>query len=267
MLFRARSHGSASCCAGRFERLIVHSQTVADLAASRGCAPEKICRIPFGADFPETRVDPAANPKADSPFTAADSPTILCVAAMIHHKGQHDLIRAAATLKEKYPRLKLVLIGGRRDHHYEEFLRNLITSENLADNVTLAVKAPDSVLAAAWTDADVYVQPSHEEGFCFAFLEGLMAIPKAIGTTAGAMPEMIGQDPFATLIKPGDPRMIADALENLLAKPLPPGELDRRRRRLRIAFAWDTYGSEHRKLYARLTATPLAPVPSPSGRA
>jgi glycosyltransferase involved in cell wall biosynthesis len=250
---------------GGFHSMIVHSQTVKKRALAGGCPQEKIKVISLGADLPAEH-DAAADAggvggaaaTGSSPFSLADSPKLLCVAGMIHHKGQHDLVRAARILSPKFPKLKVALLGARRSDHYAAYLEELVRKLKLENTVRFAHRAPDPVLAAAWADADLYVQPSHEEGFCFSFLEGLMAVPRAIGTSTGAMAEMAGNDPLVRIVRPGSPNILADAAGALLALPAGQSQLAERRERLCRAFSWDRYVADHVDLYRLAAAGAIA---------
>jgi glycosyltransferase involved in cell wall biosynthesis len=247
--------------ARRFQTLIVHSQTVRRRALAAGCAADAIRVINLGADLPAERAAAAATDSdsevaasSQSPFDPNDSPRLLCVAGMIHHKGQHDLVRAAPLLLPTFPKLKIVLLGARRSDRYAAYLQGLVRDLNLSNTVSFAHRAPDAVLAAAWADADLYVQPSHEEGFCFSFLEGMMAVPRAIGTATGAMAEMAAGDPLARIVAPRRPAALAEAARQLLELPAMPQQLAERRDRLCRAFSWDQYVANHADLYRNAVA-------------
>ncbi|HTP01099.1 MAG TPA: glycosyltransferase family 4 protein, partial [Anaerolineales bacterium] len=63
--------------------------------------------------------------------------------------------------------------------------------------------------------SDVLVVPSYWEGFGIAYLEGMAFGLPAIGTTAGAIPQMISHGVNGFLISPGDSAALADLLQRL----------------------------------------------------
>jgi glycosyltransferase involved in cell wall biosynthesis len=63
----------------------------------------------------------------------------------------------------------------------------------------------------------VVVLPSFYEGFGIAYLEGMAFGAPAIGTTAGAIPQMIEQGVNGYMIAPGDSAALADYLTSLIS--------------------------------------------------
>lgn len=63
---------------------------------------------------------------------------------------------------------------------------------------------------------DVHVLPSFHEGFGIAYLEGMAFGVPAIGTTAGAIPQLISHGVNGYMIAPGDATALADALRTLM---------------------------------------------------
>ncbi len=71
------------------------------------------------------------------------------------------------------------------------------------------------LLAALLSGSDVLVLPSFYEGFGIAYLEGMAFGLPAIGTTAGAIPDMIDEGVNGYLIAPGDSAGLAAILTQL----------------------------------------------------
>ena len=70
-------------------------------------------------------------------------------------------------------------------------------------------------LAALLKNSDALALPSFWEGFGIAYLEGMAFGLPAIGTTAGAIPQMIKHGSNGYLIAPGDSLMLADLIKEL----------------------------------------------------
>jgi len=62
---------------------------------------------------------------------------------------------------------------------------------------------------------DIYVQPSHQEGFCMAMLEAISCGRPVVGTRVGAIPEMIDGSGAGVLISPNQPEELSQAIIRL----------------------------------------------------
>lgn len=230
-----------------FHTCICHSRTVATRLAKVGCPTGKICQIPFGSELPAAALQ--ADPSQESPFPADASPKILTIAGLAHHKGQLDGIRMAGRLLGDFPKLSYQLIGMARDKKYRAYLQREIQNLGLANNVRILNAVSEQAKFAALQAADLYVQPSHEEGFCIAFLEAAMLVPKLIGTDTGAIAEMAEGDPAARVVKPTSSAGLASAAGELLRQEVIPGALEKRRADLSQRYSWEAYLDAHMKLY------------------
>jgi glycosyltransferase involved in cell wall biosynthesis len=231
----------------RFHTAICHSRTVAARLKEVGCPAGKVAEIPFGSELPAEALQ--ADPAHPSPFPQDSWPKILTVAGLAHHKGQLDGVRMAGRLLADFPKLSYLLIGMTRDKKYRAFVEREIHRLNLSQNVTILTAAPDPVKFAALRGADLYVQPSHEEGFCIAFLEGAMLVPRLIGTDTGAIAAMAQGDSSARVVKCADVARMEGAARELLGQNVAPGALEKRRDELARRYSWEAYLDAHVRTY------------------
>ena len=166
---------------------------------------------------------PGVDPAPLAPGTASGS-RLLCVAAVTAHKG-HDLLAAAlATL----PEARCVCVGPvTRDPGFVTRLRT--------DRLRLAGPLTGTDLDAAYAAADLLVLPSRGDAYGMVVTEALARGIPVLTTTAGGLPEALGQAPDGSLpgllIEPGDRTALAGALRRWLGEP------DLRRRLRRAARA------------------------------
>ena len=237
----------------KFMAVICHSQTVAGRLEQIGCPRETIIEIPFGSELPEAAL--AADPSTPPVFAADAWPKIVTVAGLAHHKGQVDALRMVAKLLPDHPRLSYRLIGMSRDKRYRAFLEKTIADLKLTQHVALLHSAPEATKFAALREADLYVQPSHEEGFCIAFLEAAMLSPRLIGADTGAIAAMARGDETARVVKVGDVDGLAAAARQLLSQSVSAADVERRRSALQTRYAWDAYLDAHQQAYRDILAT------------
>ncbi|MDB5300549.1 MAG: hypothetical protein JWO87_2212 [Phycisphaerales bacterium] len=232
---------------GRFRMAICHSEITRSRVAELGGAPGRIRVIPFGCGLPESALAPDAS--EPSPFPEGAWPRIVTLAGLAHHKGQLDALRMAARLLPEFPKLGYRLIGMSRDASFRRSLEQTIRDLGLSENVSLLQAASDATKFAALRAADLYVQPSHEEGFCIAFLEAAMLVPRLIGTRTGAIKEMAEGDHTARVVRPGDVAGLAGAARELLRADIADGVVARRRETLGRRYSWSAYLDAHLDAY------------------
>jgi glycosyltransferase involved in cell wall biosynthesis len=231
---------------GTMPHVVVHSAFVRDVALRDGIDPARVSVIPLGADLPS---QPALGARDPGP-----APRLVTVAGLAHTKGQHDLISALPAIAERHPGVTCRMIGEVRDRSYVTHCEHLADRLGVAERIGRVEGLSREALAAALREADVYVQPSHEEGFCLAFIEAASAVPRLVGTETGAIALIAEGDPDMRVVPPRAPSALAHAVLELLGRRPDAAALERRRARVAARFAWSRYLDAHEALYARLHA-------------
>jgi glycosyltransferase involved in cell wall biosynthesis len=227
-------------------QVVVHSEAMRQVVVRYGQRPSEVALIPLGSDPMSLRA-PLETPPA------GPAPRILTMAGLAHTKGQHDAIAAVASLRGVFPRLTYRIVGEVRDTSYEQYLRMLIDRHGLDDCVRIAANLSHDDKEGALREADLYLQPSHEEGFCLAYIEAAGVVPRLVGTDTGAIRAIGAGDAGARTVRARAPRELADAMLELLAATLPADMMARRAARLDTHFAWRQYLDTHEALYRRIT--------------
>lgn len=226
--------------------VIVHSAFVREIVERYGSRAEHTSLIPLAY-----QPDDQAATGQPQPFGSA--PQIVTVGGIAHTKGQHDMIRALAAIVRDYPAVRYKMIGEVRDPSYAAFLHRTIARLGLQSNVQLLEGLSHARKNEELARADLYVQPSHEEGFCLAFIEAAGVVGRLIGTDTGAIRAICEGDQAARVVPVRSPERISAALLTLLKTPPEPEALRRRRSRLGDSFGWPHYLLRHEELYARVT--------------
>jgi len=152
----------------------------------------------------------------------ADDLLVGMISALRPEKG-HDLaIETIATLRRRFPRLRLLIVG--RGAHAGDVAR---LAAPLGDGVVLAGLRTD--VAAVLDALDVCLHPSRLDAFPTTLIEALAASVPVLATAVGGIPEII-DDGVTGVLVPSPPCVddLADALGALLAD-------EPRRRALAIA--------------------------------
>ena len=227
-------------------QVVVHSDWVRQVVTRYGFPAERISLIPLGYEATNA-------PRHDGIRTAfPDGPRLVTTGGIAHTKGYHDAIAAVAELRPEFPDLRYQIIGEVRDASYIAYLRALAQRLGVTDCVQITPDLPHEDKERALQGADVYVQPSHEEGFCLAYIEAAAVVPRLVGADTGAIKLISADDPGARVVPVRRPSSIAGAVRELLDAPLPPDLMALRARRLSQRFAWSTYLDTHEQLHASL---------------
>lgn len=232
-----------------FGRVICHSKTVANRLHAMGCPPDKISEIPFGSEIHPVG---KSSDTAASFFPADAWPKIMTVAGLAHHKGQLDGIHLVQQLAPDFPRIAYRIVGTCRDSRFRAQLRHEIEKFGFSEHIRIVEDVKDPEKFAAMREADLYLQPSREEGFCIAFMEAAMFCPRLLGTDTGAIEAVAGADPAARVVRPGDINALAQAARELLTIDNAPQILQRRRQELPLRYSWESYLDQHEAVYSRI---------------
>lgn len=166
------------------------------------------------ADRVEIVAPGTARPAAARVPKSAGPPELLAVGTLTPRKGHLLLVAALAALRDLDWRL--TCIGSlERDVATVAAVRGAIAAHGLADRIALAGECAPAILAAAYRRADVFVLPSHEEGYGMAYAEALAHGLPVVATTAGAIPGTVPAD-AALLVPPGDVAALREALARIL---------------------------------------------------
>lgn len=139
---------------------------------------------------------------------------LLSVAAISPRKGYTFLIEALAGLADLDWRLTIVG-DTERNPEASARLRMAIERSGLAARVDLIGAVTDTVLDGLYRRADVFVLASLYEGYGMAYAEAIAHGLPVIGTTGGAISEVV--PPSASiLVEPGNAQALAAALRSVL---------------------------------------------------
>lgn len=153
----------------------------------------------------------------DSLNIAADTQIIVCVGRLTRWKGQHVLIQALATLKNK--NWHCLFVGGADKRGiYAEDLRTLANALHLSPQISFLGSRADipalNALAAVATSPSI-----NPEAFGRVAIEALAMGTPVVATAHGGSLETIQDGKSGFLVPPSDVSAFAAALETLLSSP------------------------------------------------
>ncbi len=147
-------------------------------------------------------------------------PTVLFVGVICRRKGTLELARAARLLRERgVTDWQLVVVGGQGPTPQEEYAEIVAEFETAGLSDCLVGPEYGDQVKTRLAQADVFVLPSYLEGQPIAIIEAMASGVPVVGTTIGAVPDLIRDGVEGRVVEPGDVTALADALEQLIADP------------------------------------------------
>jgi glycosyltransferase involved in cell wall biosynthesis len=128
-------------------------------------------------------------------------------------KGLKYLLEAVAALKLER-KIQLTIVGKPMKNGYTQ---GLVDSLGIADCVTHLGQITTDKLVQHYSTATMVVVPSVYEGFGLPAAEAMCCRAPVISTTAGALPEIVGD--AGILVPPADTRALVEAISGLLDNP------------------------------------------------
>jgi glycosyltransferase involved in cell wall biosynthesis len=189
--------------------LTVSEASRSDLQREYGIAAARMSVVGNGINLDVFKPMPEIARRDDELITtlSADSPL----------KGFRYLLEALARLRDKWPALRLKVIG--QPGHETDTLER-IERFQLGSVVSFTGRVPAETIARAYAEATIAVVPSLYEGFGFPAGEAMACEVPVVSSRAGALPEVVGEDGRCGLLIPAkDGAALASAIDTLLADP------------------------------------------------
>ena len=132
-------------------------------------------------------------------------------------KGQDVLLEAFSQLISKHPNLHLLFVGAPLfgNLEFDKQLKAFVEQQGLSDHVTFTGFLPD--VRQGLAAMDIFVQASIETDSPISVLEAMACgLPVVVSGVRGTT-EMVKPEVDALIFKPGDPKMLAHSLEQLIS--------------------------------------------------
>jgi glycosyltransferase involved in cell wall biosynthesis len=197
----------------------------------------------------------------------AVTPLVAYVGRLSAEKGPDVAVDALSLLANRGVDVELVLAGdGPRQEVHR--LKRAIQETGVPSRFTvpgwLDLHELGELLARAWVLA---IPSVWEEPLGIVVVEGALARVPLVASRVGGIPELVGDDD-ALLVPPGDPVALADAIENVINRPVEATERAARAFTRSRSASWESYADATEAFvddaYAALTA---GATPVVTGRA
>jgi glycosyltransferase involved in cell wall biosynthesis len=200
------------------EAVIAVSEAVRRVLVADGMPQTGITVIPDGIDPVEIRTRASARLDIRAHLgLAPGTPLVVNVAALVDHKDQRTLVRAAAAARTARPDLHWAIAG---DGELRGALEREIAECGVGDRVHLLgyMEEVDALIR----EATVFVMSSKEEGMGSVILHALALEKPVVATAAGGIPEVL---PPACLVPVGDATALGAKVVEAITHPPSPVSL------------------------------------------
>lgn len=141
---------------------------------------------------------------------------LLFVGNMIEAKGVLDLVDAFNIVQKDHPEAALHMIGSSKDERFMETLAKRLLSNGV--RISHQEPLPQKDITKWIAAADVFVLPSHHEGFGLVALEAMAVGTMVVGTDVGGLSFLLGNE-AGILVEPKKPESLAAGLKQALEEP------------------------------------------------
>ncbi|MGK0361552.1 MAG: glycosyltransferase involved in cell wall biosynthesis, partial [Bradymonadia bacterium] len=189
-----------------------------------------------------------------APCEGTAAPTLLFVGSVFRYKGVHELIEAVARLSDRWPTLRLDMVGAMPDGA-RDAVEGAIANHGLAGRVRLVGTVPRADLPAHMARASAVVLPSYTEGSPRVLIEAMACGRPIVASDIAGVAALDPDDAFIHRVPRFDGEALAKAIDTVLRDP---ADATRRvavgRARFEAAHTPQAAGAALAALYRALTS-------------
>jgi glycosyltransferase involved in cell wall biosynthesis len=200
------------------DRVIANSSAVRNWLVSLGMDQNHIDVIPNGIAVNERltrardfsiRHELGIDPKV---------PLIAVISRLNPGKGIEYLLKAAVIVREQFPEVRFLIVGGSYfEPAYKPSLELLARELNVANTVLFTGERND--IQQLLQEVNISVLPSLSEGLSNSLLESMAAGLPVIATNVGGNPEIVQDGKTGFLVPARDEKALSDAIVRVLKAP------------------------------------------------
>jgi glycosyltransferase involved in cell wall biosynthesis len=174
-----------------------------------------------------------------SRISAGDELAIGTVSHLTPDKGIDVLLAAASLIAPRVNTRFLIVASEHATHRqYANLVRDFVGRE--AESIRISLRPPTSAVEDFLPRLDIFVCPSRREGVSTAVIEAQACGIPVVACDVGATAELVDHGETGFLVRPEDPRALAEAVVRLACDP----ELRRRQGKAAAARARRIFGIE-----------------------
>jgi glycogen(starch) synthase len=187
----------------------------------------------------------------------ADDSYILFVGRLVEQKGVEYLLRALSSAKERFPNVRLKIVG---DGEFRPMLERIATNLMLGTQVEFLGWQTGSDLVKCYQKAQIVVIPSIYEPFGMTALEAMACQRPVVASRVGGLSEIIEHEVTGFLAEPKDDLDLAQWIMTLLSSAEMRNEMGKAGRNeiLTAGYTWPQIAERFIEFYKDLLKSPIS---------
>ena len=146
-------------------------------------------------------------------------PSLLFFSNLYKAKGIFDFVQMCQVLRDQGFSFRADIAGAETEDLSKHALESLLENSGLSGIVTFHGAVYGSDKARLFSQADLFVFPSHEDAFPLTVVEAMSASLPVVATDVGSLRDMLTDGENGYLVVPGDVLSLADRVGRLLTAP------------------------------------------------
>ena len=147
-----------------------------------------------------------------------DALVVGAVARLVWQKGFHELFEAAEQLRKTQPDVVFVVVGGTDADKPDAISSDQLVDASRRGHIVFAGNRDD--MEHVYAGFDIFVLPSHREGFPRSAMEAAASGLPVIATDIRGCRQVVAQRQSGLLVPLHDPVRLAAAIEELVRDPV-----------------------------------------------
>ncbi|WP_435186680.1 glycosyltransferase family 4 protein [Halobellus sp. EA9] len=229
----------------------------ADVEEHEKVKPENVTAIPYGVDT-DTFTPEIPHRSVRERYDLSANQVVLYSSPLIPRKGFDHLVRAADILVNEKGNDDILFVIKSRfyEDEYLTELREMRRDYGLTNNLKLIINdIPFEDLKSMYVASDVYVQPSLQDPCPTSLLEPMSCGQPLVGSDIGGISQMIEDGVNGYLVKPGDERTLASAIDKILSDPGLRQSMGQKSREIAVErFDWNKIATRHLQVCHQITS-------------
>lgn len=163
------------------------------------------------------------------------APKLLWVRAFKHLYNPNLAIDVVVLLKEKYPELKLCMVGPVKDDSFQKVSARVI-EENLQEYVEFTGVLPKEAWHKKSEEFDIFINTTNFDNTPVSVMEAMALGLPIVSTNVGGMPFLIENGKDGVLVEKEDAASMANAIEEIIENDV--SEMINNARKKAESFSW-----------------------------